>query len=586
MSSIRWAVLIVLVTAPTRASDDLSRLPAWRKPSAAVLIDDGQFLAVANEGTGTVSLIALPKAGDGKSRILSESPIGTALTDLVAIPNSNWLLATDFSGRLSSIRRQGDTLEPSRPLDRQIPEYAVSICLSGDGRVASIASLWARCVTLGSISVDDNGPKVDQLITLPLDFAPRLQLALDDTHILVADAFGGRLALIDVENRSVKPLKKLHGGNIRGIALSTDRKKVVFAHSIQNPLAHADFNDIHWGMLTSNVLREYPREAFINQTYADRDVQLRQIGQPEFGAADPAGLVQLPAGEWAVLTSGTGDLSFLQFPAGLSDRIPVGDRPLKLVFDGRNRLYVLDQLGDSVAVVDTAARKVVETISLGPQPEPTPASRGERLFFSAALSHDQWLSCHSCHVDGHTTDGLADTHSDGTFGTPKRILTLLGTRDANPWAWNGSFRELHEQVEQSITSSMQGPAPTLEQVSDLTAFLHTLKAAPPVSKPSTAEEEAAVAAGRRVFEAQGCGKCHVPSLTFTTDAVFDVGFTDEEGLSKFNPPSLRGVSQRSALFHDGRAKSLRSAFEDHSHQVADGLSPRDLNALIEYLRSI
>ena len=586
MSSIRWAVLIVLVTAPTRASDDLTHRPAWRKPAAAVLIDDGQFLAVANEGTGTISLIALPKSGDVKPRILSEPIVGTALTDLVAIPGSNWLLATDFSGGLYTAHCRGDRLEASRVLEHHAPENAISICLSGNGSVASVASLWGRGVSLFSVVVRDEELRVGNLTTLPLDFAPRLQLALDDTHILVADAFGGRLALVDVAAQTVKPLKKLHGGNIRGIALSADRKKVVFAHSIQNPLAHADFNDIHWGMLTSNVLREYPREALIHQTYADRDVQLRQVGQPGFGAADLAGLVQLPSNEWAVLSSGTGDLSFLQVPAGLSDRIAVGERPLKLIFDGQNRLYVLNQLGDSIAIVDTEARRLVDTVSLGPQPEPTPATRGERLFFSAALSHDRWLSCHSCHVDGHTTDGLADTHSDGTFGTPKRILSLLGTRDANPWAWNGSFRELHEQVEQSITSSMQGPAPTLEQVSDLTAFLHTLKAAPPVSKPFTAEEETAVAAGRRVFEAQGCGKCHVPSLTFTTDAVFDVGFTDEEGLSKFNPPSLRGVSQRSALFHDGRAKSLRSAFEDHSHQVADGLSPQDLNALIEYLRSI
>jgi cytochrome c peroxidase len=232
------------------------------------------------------------------------------------------------------------------------------------------------------------------------------------------------------------------------------------------------------------------------------------------------------------------------------------------------------------------AGKLIDTISLGPMPESTPASRGERLFFSAKLSHDQWLSCHSCHVDGHTTGGLADTHSDGTFGTPKKILSLLGTRAANPWGWNGGFRELHEQVEQSITSSMQGPKPTLDEVSDLTAYLHTLKAAPPVVVASTDAERNAIAAGREVFERQGCSKCHVPSLTFTTDGVFEVGLEDEEGLKKFNPPSLRGVGQRSTFLHDGRAKSLRSVFEDHSHQVPMGLEPKDLNALLEYLRSI
>ncbi|OAI56222.1 hypothetical protein AYO47_09215, partial [Planctomyces sp. SCGC AG-212-M04] len=421
---------------------------------------------------------------------------------------------------------------------------------------------------------------------LPVEFAPRMQLLVDDTHVLVADAFGGRLALVDLKERSIKGLKPLRGGNIRGVALSRDCEKIVFAHSSQNALAHTDFNDIHWGMLTNNVLTEMPLAGLIEQNYQDRDVHVRQVGQPGFGAADLAGLAVLPNGNWAVLSSGTGDLSILEMPAGLSERIEVGERPLKLVLDENGTAYVLNHLSDSVSVVDLAQGKVVDTISLGPMPESTPASRGERLFFSAKLSHDQWLSCHSCHVDGHTTGGLADTHSDGTFGTPKKILSLLGTRDANPWGWNGGFRDLHEQVEQSITSSMQGPKPTLEQVSDITAYLHTLKAAPPVVVAPTAEQKELIAKGREVFERQGCSKCHVPSLTFTTDAVFDVGLEDEEGLSKFNPPSLRGVSQRTSFLHDGRAKSLRGVFEEHSHPTAMGLEPKDLNALVEYLRSI
>ena len=36
------------------------------------------------------------------------------------------------------------------------------------------------------------------------------------------------------------------------------------------------------------------------------------------------------------------------------------------------------------------------------------------------------MSCHSCHTDGHTSGRLADTLGDDTFGTPKRVLSLLG----------------------------------------------------------------------------------------------------------------------------------------------------------------
>lgn len=578
MVGVRVLILFLVVGAWSAA--DAALPAAWRKPSAGVLIEGGTRLAVANEGTGSVSLIRL-KTGEGER--VTESPVGVALTDLAVVPETNWLLATDSgSHELRAVRVEGDKVVAGPVL--KVADHPVSVWVSADGRLATVASLWSRCVTL--VAIDGTSGGLTSLAVLPVDFAPRLQIAVDDTRVLVIDAFGGGLALVDLQDRSVKLLKSLRGGNVRGVALSRDRSKVVFALSSQNSLAHADFNDIHWGMLTNNVVTEMPRVGLIEQSYRDRDVHVRQVGQPGFGAADLAGLAELSNGNWAVLSSGTGDLSILEVPAGLSERVEVGERPLKLILDERGTAYVLNHLSDSVSVVDTAEGKLVETISLGSMPESTPASRGERLFFSAKLSHDQWLSCHSCHVEGHTTGGLADTHSDGTFGTPKKILSLLGTRDANPWGWNGGFRELHEQVSQSITSSMQGPKPTLEQVSDITAYLHTLKAAPPVVVSPTDAQKDAIAAGREVFERQGCSKCHVPSLTFTTDAVFDVGLEDEEGLKKFNPPSLRGVSQRSSFLHDGRAKSLRAVFEEHSHPASMGLEPKDLNALIEYLRSI
>jgi len=584
MVGVRFLAVVLLLGGVTPADGALPA--AWRKPSAAVLLEGGTRLAIANEGTGSISLIALRSAGDGAgdSRVV-EQAVGRSLTDLAVIPSTGWLLATDAgTHELRGLKVDGDAVVAGGTMP--VAKHPVSVCVSRDGRMASVASLWSRCATLVSLELTSTGLELTPLAVLPLEFNPRLQLVLDDRHVLVADAFGGRLAVIDLKARTAKPLRSLHGGNVRGVALSRDGEKVVFAHSIQNPLAQTDFNDIHWGMLTRNVLREIPRAGLIDQSFTEREMQVRQVGQPGFGAADLAGLAQLKNGDWAVLSSGTGDLSILEVPAGISERISVGERPLSLVVGERGTVYVVNQLSDSISVVDPVGGKVVETISLGPTPASTPASRGERLFFSARLSHDQWLSCHSCHVDGHTTGGLADTHSDGTFGTPKKILSLLGTRDANPWGWNGGFRELHEQVENSITSSMQGPQPTLDQVSDLTAYLHTLRAAPPVLNPAGEEQKETVAAGRRVFEREGCVKCHVPSLTFTTDAVFDVGLTDEEGLSKFNPPSLRGVSQRSTFLHDGRAKSLRSVFEDHSHQLPGGLEPQDLNGLLEYLRSI
>jgi len=237
-------------------------------------------------------------------------------------------------------------------------------------------------------------------------------------------------------------------------------------------------------------------------------------------------------------------------------------------------------------VIDNATGKAVRDVALGPTPAPGPQQRGESLFFDSHASHDGWLSCHSCHTDGHSNGLLADTHGDGTFGTPKRILSLLGTRDNNPWAWNGSLRTLHEQTAQSVRSSMVGDMEA-EQINDLVAYLHTLTAPPPLRpQPESAVDEQLVARGREVFAKSGCATCHVPPLTFTSDQVVEVGLSDEEGATKFNPPSLRGVSQQDRLFHDGRAQNLRAVFAEFGHQVPSGISEPELDALVRYLESL
>jgi cytochrome c peroxidase len=226
-------------------------------------------------------------------------------------------------------------------------------------------------------------------------------------------------------------------------------------------------------------------------------------------------------------------------------------------------------------------------IALGPAPEPTPADRGEALFFDRALSGDRRTSCHSCHTQAHSTYQLADTLGDDTTDTPKRIPTLLGTRLTDPWAWNGKQRDLSEQVRKSLETTMHSQDFTQQQVGDLVAYLHTLEPPPPLV-PATDDpaDKALLARGETLFQNLGCTKCHVPPLTYTSPDAFDVGLTDEKGLTKFNPPSLRGVSQGYTFFHDGRAKSLEEVFTVHGHMLDRPLSDNELADLLRFLRSL
>jgi cytochrome c peroxidase len=187
-------------------------------------------------------------------------------------------------------------------------------------------------------------------------------------------------------------------------------------------------------------------------------------------------------------------------------------------------------------------------------------------------------------VDGHSNGLLNDNLSDGSFGTPKRVLSLLGVKDTPPWAWNGSVRDLKDQVRKSIEITMRGARPTEEQVEDLAAFLGTLPPPPPL-RPEAAATAAAIRRGKELFHEQGCAGCHVPPV-YTSGKTYDVNLADEVGNTMFNPPSLRGVGQGGPYFHDNRAASLEALFTAHRHQLKKELAKEELADLLAFLRSL
>ena len=72
---------------------------------------------------------------------------------------------------------------------------------------------------------------------------------------MVADAFGGRLAVIASDRRAIESVRVLPAHNIRGLAFAPDGKTLVIAHQVLNRLAQASFDDVHWGLLIRNQLR-------------------------------------------------------------------------------------------------------------------------------------------------------------------------------------------------------------------------------------------------------------------------------------------------------------------------------------------
>jgi YVTN family beta-propeller protein len=314
---------------------------------------------------------------------------------------------------------------------------------------------------------------------------------------------------------------------------------------------------------------------------------MHPLGHAGSATGDPSGLAVAADGTVLVSLGGVNEVALGREQDFTLLRLPVGRRPTAIVVrqDSR-RAFVANTFGDSVSVIDLAAREVTQEIALGGVPPLSMAERGELLFYDAGLSHDRWMSCHSCHTDGHANGSLSDNLSDRSFGAPKRILSLLGVGQTPPFAWNAGAPTLAHQIRKSIELTMQSDVEArAEDVAALAAFLETLQPPPSLDRARGTLDPAAVARGQAVFARRACGDCHTPP-TYTSDGLRDVGLQDALGNGTFNPPSLRGVSQRGPYFHDNRAPTLDDVFRRFAHPFGEAYGEQELQDLLALLRSL
>jgi YVTN family beta-propeller protein len=586
-----WAAVIILslaasacwVVVRSEAAQSPGSTAKLRRPVAVALLVDGQTACIANSRSGTVSVVDL-----FNGQVCDEVDVGKSLADVVVLPDGKRLLAVDeAAGELITVAADGPrwTVTGRRP----VGPSPVSVAVTADGTRATVARLWPRCVEVVDLAAPAGTTSLHEAHTVRLPFSPRVQCALPGGPLVVAaDAFGSRLAVVDAAVGRLVAAHELPGHNIRGLAVSADGRDLLVSHQLLDERAPATVENLQSGDLLANVVRRIPiaRLTTPGAELDDAD-SLTRLGGWGAGAGDPAGVIDLGGGRVAVALAGVHEVALLGAAGEAPRRVAVGRGPTAVAAAPGGRLVVVNTFDDSLSVIDPDRAEVTRTISLGPMPELGPKDRGEQLFFDARLSRDGWLSCHSCHTDGHTNGLLADTLGDGTYGTPKRTLTLLGTRLTDPWGWAGKARYLHDQVAQSLDQTMHAPAVTPGQVGDLTTFLASLPPPPPV-EPETADaaDRARLERGRRVFEERGCVRCHVGPLTYSTHELRDVGFADEKGLRRFNPPSLRGVGHGVRFLHDGRAAALEEMFSRFKHQVGDGIEDGEVADLVRFLRSL
>jgi cytochrome c peroxidase len=297
-----------------------------------------------------------------------------------------------------------------------------------------------------------------------------------------------------------------------------------------------------------------------------------------------------------------------------------------------------------VAVVASTSSIVArEPVQPLPDPELLDAARvalGDKLFHDPRLSHDNTVSCASCHDLGR---GGADARAQ-SVGVGGRVgavnsPTVFNARFNFKQFWDGRAENLLEQVDGPVENHKEMAANWPDVVAELQSdhdYAGRFQSAYPdgmtvdnlrdaivtfemslVTPNSrfdrylkgdrtaiTSDEEA----GYKLFKSVGCVVCHEGKLLggnmFQTmgkmaDYFADRGAVTEADYGRFNVtkseddrykfkvPTLRNVALTAPYFHDGKAATLAEAVQVMSrYQLGLQLSSQEVDLMVKFLHTL
>ncbi len=475
------------------------------------------------------------------------------------------------------------------------------LAFTNDGLTLAISHRWAHRVSFFSRTDHQSHFKQRNHIDLPFPTG-LLTFYSEGKKCIVADAFGGHLAVIDCEKASILNIKKIEGHNIRSLSVSKKEPTILLSHQTLNEKIPTTRERVFWGTLMGNILRTIKIDHLEEGTLDPEKLQSRRfeevhhwslvpLGDPGKAAGDPGQMVQASSGELFIALTGVGELGWLKNRVAPMERFPTGLGSSALHWESETRtLYTTNTFDDSISILKFGIKKSNRKIHL-PQPKKVNASdRGEAIFNDARLSLDSWYSCASCHPDGYSVGLLNDNLDDGSFDTPKKIQRLGGLSETAPYSWLGKEKKLEDQIVRSISSTLRNPKPpTKTVINDLSAYLKSLQAPPSLLEArgllKNPQIKKGVAEGKRIFQKHSCDRCH-REPHYTNPELELTNSRDESGQRKFNPPALTGVSHAMGFLHDNRAKTLRELFQTHRHPHGDAIPDDELDKLILFLKSL
>ena len=384
----RIAALSLVAGAAWLASGSAARAEAPRRPQAVVLAPDtpaGEALLVGNR-TGTVSVI---RTGD--LTLLGEAPAGANITDLALLPGGGRVLAIDHGAHELLVLGPGSgdwtapgpfpaaAAAPLLEVEAAVPTCRYPIQAARQGSSLAVSCLWSRRVQMYDLTRPEAA--AEDLGTprwvADLPFEPQEMLFLGDGKLLVADAFGGGLAIVSAADGELLRTKELTGHNLRGLTLLPDGRLGI-AHQELHTGMHTTSDDIRWGVFITNSVSLMPLDDLVSgNPRLGRRTRIMDLGDVLTPSGDPAAMVVSPEGELVIALSGVGRLAFGGADARRMSHARVGRGPSAIAAGGNGLLYVANTRSDEISVVSLAEQTEVARCRSGRRrrsPPPSAAS--------------------------------------------------------------------------------------------------------------------------------------------------------------------------------------------------------------------
>jgi YVTN family beta-propeller protein len=562
MSSANRVAMIDLQTGLTIRNINISDNPT----GLALSQDQSHLYITAGEATGMVYIINLKTfniTGKIKTGHSPSSPVVSPDGKTLYVPNR-------FNNNVSVINLTNKTVVRRIPVHRE----PVATTLTPDGKFLFVAN-----------------------------FLP--DSPANDDHVAASVSI---LNLID--GKEIKVLHLPNGSSaLRGMVMSPDGKFVYVTHLIGRSNLPTTQLDRGWMNTNAITIISVDRKEIINSVLLD---------DLDRGAANPWGVVVSNDGRMLIVAhSGTHEISIidrvalhkklnqiekgvkvsevssvpedvqndLSFLVGLRQRVPLlGKGPRGLAIAG-GKILVTEYFSDELAIIVPGKQPQVRTLPLGGNKELSTDRQGSLLFNDATNCFQSWQSCASCHPDGRA-DALNWNLMNIGLGRLRNTKSLLYSQFTPPVMSHGIRATAEVAVRSGFKYIMFAPL-SEDKASMVDVYLKNMK---PTTSPYLVEGKLNEHAqrGKEVFERAGCINCHSGQY-YTNCKQYDLGTLrgwEKDIKQPIDVPGLTEVWRTAPYLHDGRALTVKEAFQTCNPKGAEVLTELELIDLTEYVLSL